>query len=104
MTRPCVAKLSVNATPVIGIGWGLVIVIVRSAVPLTCTDDGLNDLAMLGIVLATVSVALAAAPGANSFDVSVLVVLSWAPPVVARTVTTIWQDELAASVPPLSET
>ncbi len=68
--------------------------------PLIRMVEGLKALLIVGGD-ATVRVALAALPAPSSVEVTALLVLSFAPPLVAVTLTVAMQVLLAAMVPPL---
>ena len=92
---------SMNATPVSASpGLGLVIVIVSAEVPFNEMDDGLNALAMDGGER-TVTFADAVPPVPPSVDVTLPVVLFFAPAVEPKIPTEKLHDEFCASVAPL---
>lgn len=97
-----VGKVSLNATPVKVVVFcaGLVRVNVSVLTPLIRMVEGLKILLIVGGD-ATVRVAMAALPVPSSVEVTALLVLSFAPPLVAVILTVAVQELLAAMVPPL---
>jgi hypothetical protein len=95
-------KLSLTATPVTPLGLlaGLVMVMVSVEMPLSAMLVGAKALVMVGGAK-TLSVALPVPPAPDSVVLTLPVVLSLAPPVVALTLTLIEQEPgLTASDPP----